>query len=67
MQVVEGRFLHVFWIFLMKIGDRKLMFLQLDFSAPTRDRLGRKRRKTMLNFMGQFGAVFCKHCVLWTT
>ena len=51
----------------MKIGDRKLMFLQLDFSASTRDRLGRKRRKTMLKFMGQFGAVFGKHCVLWTT
>lgn len=59
-----GKFFHIFWKkFFMATGDRKLMFLQLDFSTPTRDGLGRKRRKTMLNFMGQFGAVFCRPCV----
>ena len=30
----------------------------LEFSASTRDGLWRKRRKTMLNFMGQFGAFY---------
>lgn len=30
----------------------------LDFSASTRDGLGRKRRKTTLNFMGHFGAFY---------
>ena len=30
----------------------------LEFSASTRDGLGRKRRKMILNFMGQFGAFY---------